>query len=421
MISEDTVSPPLKAPVAVVAIGAGNRMRTYMHYVEQHPDKVKLVAVVEQNAIRRNAMASRFAVPEQHRYAHYDDFFRQPVAADAVIICTPDNEHYRPCMMAIELGYHVMLEKPIAQTLEQCRDIEQAARRRGAIVCICHVMRYHPCFIKIKDLLAEGALGKLISINYTEGVGLDRGTHSYVRGIWNRAETSNPMILAKCCHDMDFLLWITRSRPQKISSFGGLRWFRKENAPAGSADRCIHCGVEKKCPYSAVNLYLERHDWVSNFDIPEGQTLDDAIRKELAEGRLGRCVFHCDNDVVDQQVVLMEMDNGATVSLSMDIFTRKDNRQISIRLTEGEIETDEKKVEVTYFLGNRKEIYDFSDIVNQPYHGGADHKIIEEFVQAIRGERQYLPSLVSESVESHRLCFEAERSRLTGKTIIEKR
>ncbi|MBP3773960.1 MAG: Gfo/Idh/MocA family oxidoreductase [Bacteroidaceae bacterium] len=417
MISIDTVSGHKKKPISVVAIGAGNRMRTYMHYVEQHPDLVQLVAIVERDAIRRNAMATRFAITRQNIYKDYEDFFQRPVSADAVLICTPDDEHYRPCMMALERGYHVLLEKPIAQTIEQCEDIARVAQEKSLIVCVCHVMRYHPCFIKIKELIDGGTLGRLISINHIERVGLDRATHSYVRGIWNRAETSNPMVLAKCCHDVDFLLWITKGRCRKISSFGGLRWFRQDNAPAGSAERCVHCQVEPSCPYSAVNLYLERHDWISNFDVPDGKTLDDVIRQELKDGRLGRCVFHCDNNVVDQQAVMMEMEDGVTISLSMDIFTQQDNRQISIRLTNGEIESDEQKVKVTYFRERRQETFDFSGVISQPYHGGADLKIMEEFVQAIRGSRHHLPSAISDSVESHRICFEAERSRLAGRTI----
>jgi len=405
-------------PVSIVAIGAGNRMRTYMHYVKQHPDKVVLVAVVEPDAIRRDAMADEFHLGTDRRFTDYQSFFRHPVKADAVIICTPENAHFEPCMEAIAKGYHILLEKPVAQTMEQCRQIAEAAHRAGVMVGVCHVLRYLPCFKKIKELVDSGELGQIISINHVEGVGLDRMTHSYVRGIWNRQRESNPMFLAKCCHDVDFLLWITRSRCHSLNSYGSLRWFRKENAPEGSADRCVDCQVETSCPFSAVNLYERRHDWISNFDVPEGQTIDDVIRQELRNGRYGRCVFRCDNDVVDNQCVTMELQDKTTITLSMKCFTQSDHRTTSIQFTKGEIRCDESKVYVRHFLTCRRDIYDYEENMAKPFHGGADLDILEDFVRAVSGNPDVLPTSIDEAIESHRLCFEVERSRMSGQTVI---
>lgn len=404
-------------PASVVAIGAGNRMRTYMHYAAEHPDEVKLVAIVEPDDIRRNMMGDQFGVPMEHRFVHYNDFFANPVPADAVILCTPENEHYKPCMKAIELGYHVLLEKPIAQTLQECLDMADTARRNGVIISVCHVLRYHPFFLKVSELVRSGNLGKVISISHSEGVGLDRATHGYVRGTWNREENGNPMLLAKCCHDVDFLLWITGRRCLKVSSFGSLRWFRSENAPEGAADRCVRCPLDGKCPYSAVDLYWRRRDWISNFDVPEGQTIEDVIRRELNEGVQGRCVYHCDNNVVDHQALMMELEDDIVISMTMDIFTLNDYRTTKICLTEGEIVCDEHTITVTDFRTRRQQVFDFSEMLEQPYHAGADLKIMEEFLRAIRGEETHLNTLIDESIQSHLVCYEAERSRLTGQTI----
>ena len=171
------------------------------------------------------------------------------------------------------------------------------------LVGICHVLRYHPYFAKIREIVDSGELGQIISVNHVAAVGIDRTTHSYVRGPWRREETSNPMLLAKCCHDVDFLLWITRSPCRKLSSFGSLRWFRAANAPQTSAERCIDCPVEHDCPYSAVDLYCTRRDWISNFDVPQGRTLDEVLLEELRHGPYGRCIYRCDNDVVDHQLL----------------------------------------------------------------------------------------------------------------------
>ena len=407
-----------RKPVSIVAIGAGNRTNKYLEYVKQHPDRVRLVGVVELNDIRRQSVAERFGLEPSQCYADYHDFFRNPVQTDAVMVCTPENMHFEPTMLAIEAGYHVLLEKPIAQTLEECQAIGEAARKKGVLVSVCHVLRYHPYFMKVKELVDSGELGHIISINHRTSVGVDRAAHGFVRGIWRSERLSNPMLMSKCCHDIDFLLWLTKTPCRKLTSFGSLRWFKAKNAPEGSAERCIDCGVESHCPFSAVDLYQVRRDWIANFDVPEGKTIDDVIEDQLREGLYGRCVYHCDNDVVDHQIVSMEMESEVTINFSMDIFTLKDCRETHISLTEGEIDGDENRLRVRRFRGAEETVYDFSGLAHQPFHAGADLAIIADFIDAIRTGRRDLVTSIERSVESHRICFEAERSRKEQRTIL---
>ena len=405
-------------PVSIVAIGAGNRTSKYLEYVKQHPDRVRLVGVVELNDIRRQSVAERFGLEPSQCYADYHDFFRNPVQADAVMICTPENRHFEPAMLAIEAGCHVLLEKPIAQTLEECQAIGEAARKKGVLVSVCHVLRYHPYFMKVKELVDSGELGHIISINHRTSVGVDRAAHGFVRGIWRSERLSNPMLMSKCCHDIDFLLWLTKTPCRKLTSFGSLRWFKSKNAPEGSAERCIDCRVESRCPFSAVDLYQVRRDWIANFDVPEGKTIDDVIEDQLREGLYGRCVYHCDNDVVDHQIVSMEMESEVTINFSMDIFTLKDCRETHISLTEGEIDGDENRLRVRRFRGAEETVYDFSGLAHQPFHAGADLAIVADFIDAIRTGRRDLVTSIERSVESHRICFEAERSRKEQRTVL---
>ena len=405
-------------PVSIVAIGAGNRTNKYLEYVRRNPDKAKLVGVVELNSIRRDKVADEFGLDASCCYVDYHDFFRSFLKADAVMICTPENMHFEPAMLAIEAGYHVLLEKPIAQTLEECMAIGEAARRKNVIVSVCHVLRYHPYFIKLKELACSGELGNIISINHCTSVGVDRATHSFVRGLWSREADTNPMLISKCCHDIDFLLWLTKTRCRKITSFGSLRWFRSKNAPEGSAERCIDCKVEAECPFSAVDLYRVRRDWISNFDIPQGKTIDQVIEDELREGKYGRCIYHCDNDVVDHQIVSMEMDSEVTINFSMDLFTLKDHRKTHICLTEGEIDGNETLLRVRRFRGGAETVYDFSNLSHQPFHAGADLDIVADFIDAIHSEEKYLRTSIDLSVESHRICFEAERSRKEQRMVL---
>ena len=240
------------------------------------------------------------------------------------------------------------------------------------------MLRYHPYFAKIREIVASGELGQVVSVNHTASVGLDRATHSYVRGIFRRERESNPILLAKCCHDIDFLLWLTGAHCRSLSSFGSLRWFRAENAPAGAGRRCLDCAIESACPFSARDLYYVRRDWVANFDVPEGKTLDETILEELRTGMYGRCVYHCDNDVVDHQLLALR---------------------------------------VRRFRGGDERTYDFSDIVGQPFHAGADLHLIGDFIRALRDPGYPFLTTIEDSIESHRICYDAERSRRTGTTI----
>lgn len=405
-------------PVSIVVIGAGNRANKYLEYVKMNPDKAQLVGVVELNDIRRNKVAEYFGLDATQCYSDYKIFFRNPVKSDAILICTPENMHFEPSMMAIRNGYHVLLEKPIAQTLEECIAIGEAAKEKGVIVAVCHVLRYHPYFMKIKKLVDTEQLGRIISINHRSSVGIDRSTHGFVRGMWRKEEVTNPMLISKCCHDIDFLLWLTHTRCRKLTSFGSLRWFRSVNAPKDSALRCIDCSVESNCPFSAVRLYRERHEWISNFDVPEGKSIDDVIEYQLREGLYGRCVYHCDNDVVDHQIVSMEMESEVTINFSMDVFTLKDNRETHICLTEGEIDGDETTLRIKRFCGGEETVYDFSDIAGTPFHAGADLALMADFIEAIKSGKKVLATSIDRSVESHRICYEAERSRREERTIV---
>ncbi len=409
-----------KGPVRTAVIGAGNRARKYLEYAVMHPDELKIVAIVDPVEIRLDQLSDKFNIPAEGRFHNYYDFFKADLDVEAVMICTPEDKHYEPAMMAIEKGYNILLEKPIAQTLEQCEAIANGAREKGLQVGVCHVLRFHPYFMKIKEIIDSGELGEVISINHTADINLDRVTHGFVRGSWSRAEKTNPMLISKCSHDVDLALWMAGSKCTKVSSFGSLRWFKAEHKPKGAADRCIHCPdiVEKKCPYSAIDLYKVRRDWIANFDVPEESTLDEVLDKELAQGPYGRCVFSCDNNVTDHQVVNLETENEVTVSFAINAFTLNDCRYTQVNLTHGEITGNEKQLIVRKFRERTTETFDFSHIAHLPFHGGSDLKLVADFVKALRDPSHDLRTDIHDSLESHRVCYAAEDSRLTGTTIL---
>lgn len=403
-------------PVSVVAIGAGNRMRTYMRYVAAHPDKVRLVAVADPDTTRREVLRKQFGLPRKAAFDSYEALFASNIRMQAAFVATPDNEHVRPTLMALDRGCHVLLEKPIAQHYDECEAIAAKSDSKGKLVSVCHVMRYHPMFIHIKKLVESGRYGRIITINHSEDVGIDRTTHSYVRGTLNNEARSNPMLLDKCCHDVDFLLWISGAHCKVLSSLGSRLWFREENAPAGSADRCVNCGIESECPYSAIDLYRTRREWTRNFIAGPTDTVEAMVERQLASGPFGRCVYHCDNDVVDNQVLTMQMTDGTLVTLRMNVFTQCDRRTIDIGMADGQITCDGYTVSARHFRTHRTETIDFSPLSKIGFHGGADVAIVEDFIDSIISGRKPRTEIHT-ALEAHRIIFEAERSRHSGFTV----
>ena len=393
-------------------MGAGNRMHVYARL---HPQEMRVVAVVEPNRVRREQFAERCGVPSENCFESWEIFLQREKMADAVFICTPDDMHYRPAMLALERGYDVLLEKPVAQTYQQCLDIVRQARELNRVAGVCHVLRYHPYFKKFREVVADKTLGELITVNHIESVGIERMTHSFVRGLWRKESETNPMILSKACHDLDLLVWLTGRKCLRVSSYGSLKWFRAEHAPVGSALRCTDgCAVERECPYSAVELYYRRKRWLRHFDIPEGGKEDEIIWEELKTGPYGRCVYHCDNDVVDHQVVSMLLEDEVTVNFSMDAFTRDSGRRTHFMFSQGEVFGDERMLTVRHFHPDREdEVYDFSEFYGEcNYHGGADLEMVRDFLSAVRTRQpETLLTRIDSSLESHRIAFEIEKER----------
>lgn len=247
--------------ITAITLGAGDRGNIYGNYALAYPDQLDIVGVAEPMNIRNERYAAAHNIKDKYRFDTWEDVFERPKFADAIIITTPDVLHYGPCMKALEMGYDVLLEKPIAPTEKECKDILQLAQKTNRIVAVCHVLRYAPYFQKLHSLIQDGAIGKLVSLQHFEPIQHVHMSHSYVRGNWHDSKATTPIILAKSCHDLDIMRWLVDSPCEQINAFGDLTWFKMENAPEGSTERCIDgCAVEKQCPYSAKRIYYDKQD-----------------------------------------------------------------------------------------------------------------------------------------------------------------
>ena len=420
---EYTPSPAFHAldrPVTAIVAGAGSRGNTYAPYSLKYPSELKIVGVAEPIPFRRERFAKAYKLEPRHVFNTWEDIFKAPKFADAVIITTPDRLHYGPAMAALEMGYDLLLEKAIAQSWSQCTDILKLAESKKRIVAICHELRYAPFFKKIKDLIDSGALGRLISIQWMEPIYNIHMSHSFVRGNWRNTAESNPMLLSKCCHDLDLLSWYVGKPCTRVGSFGSLTWFRKENAPAGSPARCTDgCPAEASCPYSALKVYAPDKGWIYVFDIPDEGDRQAVILDSLKKGPYGRCVYRCDNDVVDHQVVELEFAGGVTATLSMEGHTSYAGRRVRIMGSEGDLVGDENDLFISNFKTaqtarwNVKENADLSS-----GHGGGDYALLAAFIQAVgQGNSNLLSTTIASAMESHWIGFKAEEARLKGAVV----
>ena len=413
--------------LTAVVVGFGGRGAIYAKYALEHPEELAIVGIADPNPTRRQTAAERHNIPARHLYATWEELAAQPKMADFAIIGTQDNMHYEPALQLIEKGYHLLLEKPMAPTPRECKEITEAAERKGVKVVVCHVLRFTPFWRTVKNIVDEGRLGKIMSIIGSENVGHLHQSHSYVRGPWRNTAESSCMIMAKCCHDMDILQWVVGEKCTHVQSFGTLSHFRKENQPAGAPDRCADgCPRADTCHYNAVELYRQETEALGNWARrAAARTVDDPTDEQVMEaiknGPYGRCVYACDNDVVDHQVVNLQYESGCTISFTMNAFN-EGGRFIHIFGTEGELVSsrDQSMLELYSFDTCKWETIPISYFGNtiSSGHGGGDTGIMIDALTLFRGET---PSNsiceVRTSYENHLTGFAAELSRLENRVV----
>ena len=407
-----------------ILLGAGQRGNAYCDYALNHPGRLQIVGAAEPDPTRRKNFQKKHGISDLDCFDTWEDVFTREKWADVVIICTRDNMHYGPAMAAIARGYDILLEKPISPDPKECMEIAQAADAKGVKAVVCHVLRYTPFFLKIKEIIDSGEIGDVITVVHNENVGDLHHSHSFVRGNWSVSQASCPMILAKSCHDMDIIQWLLGKDCLKLSSFGSLSYFTKDNCPEGAPPRCTDGCKEADCPYDARKLYLNNGtEWFRSVAAGHFNATDEEVEAALKAGPYGRCVFQCDNDVVDHQVVSMEFEGGVTAIFSMSSFTPDISRSIKVMGTKGQIRGHSipETIKVFSFVTrSEREIHAGS----RGGHGGGDIGIMEAFCAYVSGKNLNfnLAAAISEaniSAQNHMLCFAAEKSRLQGGAIVE--
>ena len=410
----------------IILIGAGGRGKTYTDIAGNMDGEFEVVAVADPADVRRHYIQDKHNLPDEMCQKSWETLLEKPKFADVVIIANMDRGHFAPAMAAIEKGYDILLEKPMAPTPEECVAIRNAAKEKGVFVLVCHVLRFTQFFKSLKRIIDEGTIGDIVHIQHAECVGNVHQSHSFVRGNWGNSDASSCMILQKSCHDMDILQWLIGKPCRRVHSFGGLYYFKRENAPAGAPERCIDgCPVGDSCPYNAVKLYLndKKNSWFRNASTHKTSPTDRDVENVLRTTQYGKCVFKCDNNVVDHEAVNLEFAGGVTVSFTMCAFN-KGSRNIRIMGTKGELfgNMGDPFVSIYDFATRETRQIQISDVMQDQSivggHGGGDTGIMQALAKRLNGDTSDTSiCTIDETCANHMIAFAAEESRVTGKVI----
>ncbi|MCQ2368373.1 MAG: Gfo/Idh/MocA family oxidoreductase [Kiritimatiellae bacterium] len=415
----------MKREITIAVMGAGSRGNEYPEYGKLFPGSCRVVAVSDINRYRREKMAEKWGIAADKIFGDFHEMLEAGKAgklADIMLIALPDDLHFEPAMEAMRQGYDILLEKPMAQTAEECRALLARQKETGVMVAVGHVLRYSPYFRALKAKMDSGAIGEIVNVQHMEPVLYAHMAHSFVRGNWHDSRATTPMIVAKCCHDMDLLRWLIGKKCTSISAKGGIYLFKKEKAPKGATLRCTDgCPHEKTCPYSALDIYDRKRWFMYVFDFPKDSPSETLI-EELKKSDYGRCVYFSDNDQPDHIVADLEFEGGTTASFTMDAFTPYGGRRTRVMGTLGFIEGDGKTFTTHIFGPNTAETWEFKPEEGSNYkmsgHAGGDMMLIGDFLEAVRTrDFSKLSSTIDMSVESHLMGFAAEKSRLESGTV----
>ncbi|MBE6696231.1 MAG: Gfo/Idh/MocA family oxidoreductase [Ruminococcaceae bacterium] len=407
----------------IILIGAGMRGSGYSGIGKKMEDGIRVVAVAEPVKERREHIQKMFDIPDELCFESWEPLIEKGKIADAAMVTTMDRDHFAPAVAAIRQGYNLILEKPIAPTPEECIIIDEEAKKAGVFVLICFVLRYGPFFKGLKQLLKDGAVGEVVNIQHAEDVGNVHQSHSFVRGNWGNTERSSFMLLQKSSHDTDILYWLLDKKCKSVSSFGSRTHFVRANAPEGAPEYCIEgCPHADSCYYNAVKLYLEGNSaWFRTASTKKTNPTNEDVEWAIRNTQYGKCVYKCDNDVVDHQIVNFEFEDGITATFTMTAFS-KGGRRIVINGTKGVITAEMSQKYLTLYSFDTKteqqievsKLVTASDITGG--HGGGDDGVMNEFVKLLNSDKKPV-GICYDSVYGHMLAFAAEEARLSRKVI----
>ena len=424
----------LAKKLTATIVGYGNRGQVYADYSLDCPNELGIIAVVDTNDFKLEEAKKRYNLLDEQLFHTLEEFLAQKIECDLVINTTMDQIHHETSMRILEAGYDMLLEKPIVPNEKELMDIHDKAKEKNCNVFICHVLRYTPFYRRIKELILQGEIGDIVSMEMSEHVCTAHYLTAFVRGKWNSEEKcGSGFLLAKCCHDLDIMCWLNNAtEPDTISSMGSRSQFVKGKKPEGAAEFCYQCKYERDCPYSAIRLYMELNampflTW-DRLNKPLDEITNDEKMEFLRSDIYGKCAYDNLGDLVDRQNLLVTFKDGSICSFTLVGGTTKADRFIHIIGTVGEIEgkVEEDKFLVrkyaeNSFTGSSRVVNVKEEIISNARfggHSGGDFGIMHDLIAYLNGDESSVSiTKLEDSINGHLCIFAAEKSRKEGRFV----
>lgn len=385
----------------IAFIGTGGRSLSYAKAYQPAED-VEVAAIADPLEGNRKAFRLRSGIPECPEFSDWRRMLDEITDLHGVVVATPNHLHTEQALAVLERGLPLALEKPLATTPADCEAIFHAATQPGRRSLLGFVLRSTPFYSKIKELIDDGAIGRLVAVDADELVGY--AVSSIVsRSSWRRWEaTSGGLMLEKCCHDMDLLNWICEGRPVRVSSMGGSRIFTPS---AVLPDECDKCHVADDCNY---------------FDEPKISDHEDESEAMLHRYvEPGQCIYNIDKDIVDTQSVQLEFSSGVLVNflLSLNCAGPRASRNFHAIGQRGRIWGNLHEAVVRHYDNATGQLHEYSARGDGSGHGGGDRIHALELCRMIE-DREYQPDQdVRAGYLSAMLCFAADLSRRENRSV----
>lgn len=411
-------------PITAIIVGAGHRSIIYADYSIEHPDELKIVGIADPDKQRVKDAVEKYGIPEENCFESAEELAKNDKFADIIINGTMDKDHVATAIPLLKKGYDMLLEKPFAVNKKEMSELAAVVKEHKNKVMVCHVLRYSEFYKEIKKIIHSGEIGEIISIQLCEDVSYHHYATSYVRGKWANSDRSKTsMLLAKCCHDIDLMMWLMGDvKPEFVTSTGSLQYFKRENAPIDAGERCmVDCKHVDTCSLSARRIYL---DMPGKWDFYVWPELHHASYEEKYEylkneSPYGKCAYKCDNNVVDHQTVMVRFNNGATGTHNLTAGCAFSKRIVHIIGTKGEINGvfEHQKFTVSYINPHCEDdhidrVVDLSQNYSASVgHGGGDHALVSDFIKFITDSEPSIScTSLDDSIAGHLVVFCADES-----------
>lgn len=423
-------------------VGCGNRGNVYASYALERPDKMEVVAVVDTDPIHLKETGDLHKLPENRRFKTVEDFINAKLECDSVVNATMDQMHIEVGKKILNAGYNMLIEKPVSNSRKEVLALRDLAKKRGVSIVVCHVLRYTPFYKTIKQLVNDGRLGKILTIEMAERVGVCHFVDSYIRGHWgDEDECGSSLLLAKCCHDTDMMCWLNnRTTPKSVMSFGGRRLFTPENAPEGATEFCYQCPHQDTCMYSAKAVHIIHDEFPFQTWLSMGKPVDTITKEEkieyLKHHDYGKCVYTLKRNLVDRQGFILEFEDGSIGTFAVIGGCGIAGRSIKISGTKGYItgEIEENKISLIEYVKGPNVDSDYEEIrtdynlddqikilgvqTNAGGHAGGDFGLMTDYVNFLNGDNSSLSiTKIDDSINSHLVVYASDKSRKTKKVV----